>query len=213
VAGPDEGAAAAQAATLDWIDLLAAGDMAGAWELLGPAAQAGWGSYEAFEEARTAFAEGFATWASAEGRQVGVATVARTDQGALHVVTLTGVRAPEGNREDGAVALPVREDTNGRYLVEPPSPAGALTVEFTSPVPAAMPPVVDAEEAVVVATAGPSSGLYLVVDGEVVTPVLGSGGTASYVPPGGWIPGRHAVAAVVDSGAGPAATAIVFDVA
>jgi hypothetical protein len=190
--------------------------MESAWERLGPAAQAGWGSFAAFEDARTAFAEGFGTWASAEGRQAGVATVTRTDQGTLHVVTLTGVRYPEGNREDTAVALPVWEDADGNYLVEPPSPAGAAGVQFTAPEPSPTPPAIGAGDPVVVATSGPVTVLSLVVDqdGEVVTPVLGSDGTASYVPPDGWSPGRHVVtAALLGADGSTGAAAVVFDVA
>jgi hypothetical protein len=146
---------------------------------------------------------------------VDVATVTRTDEGALHVVTLTGVRYPEGNREDGALAFAVREDADGNYLVEPPSPAGAVTVQFTVPTPSARPRTIGAGEAAVVATSGPVTALYLFVDGESepVTPALGSDGTASHVPPGGWSPGRHVVTALVDGDAGPAATAVVFEVA
>jgi len=131
------------------------------------------------------------------------------------VVTLTGVRYPEGNREDGALALPVWEDTEGNYVVEPPSPSGAASVQFTVPVASATPPTIGADETVVVETSGPMILLSLVIDRdeEVVTPPFPSDGTASHVPAKGWSPGRHVVTAVMLGDEGAATTAVVFEVA
>lgn len=215
VVEPGADAQGAQDAALEWIDLLAAGDMAAAWERLGPTAQAGWGSYDEFEGARTDFAEGLGLWSTAERREVGAVTVIEfPDGGALHVVTLTGVRRPEGMEEDSAFALAVREEPDGTYLVEPPSPAGSEPVAFTTPVPDTVPAQIAADDPVVVSSE-PGADLAVVIDrdGDVVPLDVDAAGQATYRPSDGWSAGRHVVTAVqVGDDGSPSAAAIALQV-
>jgi hypothetical protein len=199
--------AEASATVLQWLERLAAGDMRGAWDLLGPTAREGWGSYDAFAAARSGFAEGMATWLTAANRKIGTATVTSDAAGAFYVVTITGTRQVEGNVEDGVVSIVVREDPAGRLSLEPFSPQSAgLTITppaSPSSTLTIQPPTADGE-------------LFVVLDRDgAAEPVrIDDAGSATFRPPGGWTPGRHVATAVMVTSSGtPMSAAVVFDIA
>ncbi len=218
VPGPSSRVDEARAAALGWLEDLAAGDLRGAWEAMGPVARGAWGSYEDFAAARTSFAEGFGTWATAEGRQAGVATVGAADgTSSSYVVTVTGVRQVEGTTEDSAVALVVVEGPGGGLLVEPFSPASA-GLRVLDPVPAATPPAHGRDAPVTVDAGGLASEVVFVIDGDAgvvrVRSTEPGSPVVAYVPPGGWAPGRHVVTAAIPPGApgAPVTATVVFEV-
>lgn len=123
--------AAAERAALEWLDLLAAGDLQAAWERLAPSGRDAWSSLEAFAASRTAFAEGMALWTRAEGRRVGTAKLETMAGESIYVVTITGTRYPEGKKEDSALAILVRTGAADGFLVDPFSPTSAGRVRRT----------------------------------------------------------------------------------
>jgi hypothetical protein len=205
----------AQHAALEWLDLMAEGDLRSAWEMLGPTARDAWVTFDAFEDARTGFSEGIALWATAERREVGTISIDTAGDEALHVTTISGVRHPEGMTEDSAVTILVREDAAGRHTIEPFFPAGSAGLRFNAPVPAAEPPLMDRDAPVVVALPAENADLRLILDRDasLVTPEQDGSGLTTFVPSGGWTPGRHTVTAVLVSGTGaPMAAVVVFEV-
>lgn len=216
----DNGPAGARAAAVDWIAALAAGDMRGAWEDLGPASKEAWASYEAFEAARASFTEGLAQWASAERLEV-TATTVRTGPGSpVHVVTFSGRRHLLGTPVDGGYAVVVREPAPGTYELEPFTPQGTIGLQFVRPAPGDQPSPWSPGEPVVIAVPDAEAEAVLVVDRapDPVQPVATGrptpeGVELSYRPEAGWSPGRHVVTAFAVYGDGtPAATAAVLQV-
>jgi hypothetical protein len=202
----------AQAMALDWIERLASGDLAGAWELLGPAARAGWRGFEDFSAARTSFAEGFALWASAENRQVGTVELATNTDRPTYVVTITGTRTIEGTNEDGAASLVVVDGDDGGLVVEPFAPTSA-GITFTHNSSDDRSPTIGSNEPLEV-TAPVAGQLWLAIDrdDEVAEVALDADRTASYVPSDGWTRGRHVLTAVVMSEGVPITATTLFDV-
>ena len=208
-------ASRAPRAALEWLDLMAEGDLRTAWEMLGLTARSAWVTFDAFDGARTGFSEGIALWATAERREVGTISIDTAGDEVLHVTTITGVRHPAGMIEDSAVTILVREDAAGRHTIEPFFPAGSAGLRFNAPVPAAKPPLMDRDAPIVVAVPAENTDLRLIIDRDasLVTPEQDGSGFATLVPSGGWTPGRHTVTAVIVGGTGaPMAAAVVFEV-
>jgi hypothetical protein len=192
----------ARVTALAWIDHLAAGETRAAWDLLGPATRRDWGSYDRFADARTGFAEGLGSWASAPDRTVSTTTVS-TDVGKVHVVTFSGVRQAEGMTELATEAIVVIDDRPGRQLVE--------RRVLTAGAPTATAPE-QRYDPVRVTGLPPETGVVMIVDDDGLFSITRDGDTAVHRPASGWSPGRHTVTAVVIKGPDvPMALPVVFD--
>lgn len=141
---------APERAVLEWVRALGAEDMATAWAALGPASQAHFGSRAAFDQERSALAEGYGAWADAAPDRVIVTPVPSGGEAVLVVVTLVGTVHQEGATVRRADAIPVRL-ADGSAVVEPFAFAGE--VDITVPGPArrgAELPLVQADDELVV---------------------------------------------------------------
>jgi len=141
---------APERAVLAWVGALGEGDMAAAWAALGPASQAHFGSQSAFDQERSALAEGYGAWATANPDQVIVTPVPSGGQAVLVVVTLVGTVRQEGSSARRAQAIPVRL-ADGAAVVEPFAFAGEVDIVVPRPVtPTGELPLVQAEDELVV---------------------------------------------------------------
>ena len=194
--------------------------MAAAWAALGPASQDAWESFEVFEAARTGFSEGLATWAAAQHRTVEATALPDLDGRAAFVVTFTGERRLEGTAVNDAYAVVVRETSAGLPKLEPFTPSDTIGLQFVEPGKSDQPTGWTGEQPVIIGIPDRNTQAWLVIDGsaELVQPTPNAGQTEdgvelSYLPEGGWRPGRHVVTAyAVYPDGTPAATATVFDV-
>jgi hypothetical protein len=121
-----------------FVEAIAEGDFASAWDLLGPRSQEALGSRAALEEERSALAEGWGAWATASDAVVfHAATLASSGEGRLSIVTFTGTVTQEGTTELRTVAAPawVEDDSDdpadGRF--EPFAP-GDVPLIINDPV-------------------------------------------------------------------------------
>jgi hypothetical protein len=95
------------AAARAFVEAVAEGDFATAWDLLGPRSQEVLGSRAALEEERSALAEGWGAWASAPDAVIfHAATLASSGEGRLSIVTFTGTLTQEGTTGLRTVAAP-----------------------------------------------------------------------------------------------------------
>ena len=209
----------AAAVVVEWLQAVAAGDVDRAWALLGPASQAHWGSASALAGERSALAEGYGAWASAEPDAVLVTPLGTSGDREVVVVTLVGAVEQEGTVSTRADAFPVHlgEDEG---LLELYASAGVM--EIVIPEDAApdgsRPPMAPADEIVLVVPEAVEAPLLRLDDGEVVvcgeapgtelTQLEGaSGQRCGYAPPGGLPAGDHVLTAAFTSGDGRLVTA------
>jgi hypothetical protein len=195
-----DGAAASSEAVLAWVDDVEGGDGASAWQAMGPASQAHFGTQSAFEAQLISLEKDYGAWSGVTPDEVLVTPVAATDQGAIAVVTLVGTIDQGGTTRRRAVAFPVRI-VDGEAVLEPFASAGAL--EVVVPEAAADAPPVDAgQELVLVVPTDAEAPVLRLDDGEAVvcgkaegselTALEGSDGQrCSYLPPAGIRPGEH----------------------
>jgi hypothetical protein len=206
----EDGVDASSEAVMDWVEDLDAGDGAGAWQALGTASQAHFGTQEAFESEMTALAEGYADWTEATPEEVLVTPVHTDDDGTIAVVTLVGTIVTEGAAERRTDAFPVRV-VDGEAVVEPFALAGAIehvVPEVPVEEDAASAPVESGEALVVVVPAGAEAPILRLDEDEAVvcghaegselTDLEGtSGQRCSYLPPDGMTSGEHTLTTVV----------------
>lgn len=203
---------------LSWIDRLAAGDVAGAWERFGLEARQHWGSQETFEEAHEFFADGLAFWSDPDSRTAAVSSFPYRERERMHVVTITGVRDAEELTGEVATAIMVAQDTAGRFRIAAFDPTIVFgRPGFMSSMPRAQPGQLFASEPLRVGLPRDEDGLLVLNgDGPVVTPqdsdawrpTVGSRAGA-ILPFGGWEPGPLVATYVVLEGdAAPMANAV-----
>jgi hypothetical protein len=214
-------------AVLAWVDDLGTGDGTAAWQAMGSASQAHFGSQEDFEAEMSSLAEGYGAWSEAEPEDVLVTPVLANADVTVAVVTLVGMVDQEGTEQRRADAFPVRI-VDGDAVLEPFAFAGAIEVV----VPAAAPeggtptPVGDDEELVVVVPSDVEAPILRVDDGEAVVCGEGEGseltaleGTdgqrCSYLPPEDLAAGEHTLtmAFVGSDGTSISAGSVLFDAA
>jgi len=217
--------AASTEAVLAWVAAMAAGDTERAWDLLGPASKAHFGSRAAFAAQGTAGAD-YAAWASSAPDDAVVMTV--PSQGAqVLVVTLVGSAERDGVRHWWAEAVPVRL-VDGNRVVEPYAFAGEIDVEVPGAGLAAEPlPVVSADDELVVIVPRGVDAPALSLDGHAPVICGAAAGTTltqledapgqrcTYRPAKGFAPGRSmlTVAFVAPDGLGIAAESVMFEAA
>jgi hypothetical protein len=190
-------------AVLGWVGALEEGDTTTAWEALGPASQAHFGSRSEFAAEASALAEGYGAWSGVEPDEVIVTPVQSSGDAELVVVTLVGEIEQEGTLQHRADAFPVRI-LGGAAQVEPWGFAGELEVVVPEAVPAdGARPVVDGDdELVVVVPRGVEAPIIRLDDGEALVcgeadgtelEVLSEvpGQRCSYRPEGGIDPGHR----------------------
>lgn len=213
------------AVVFSWINALAEGDMDAAWEVLSPAAQAGWGDKAAFEAERTAFAEGYAAWAHTKPQQVLVTPVVSAANEDISIVTLVGMVEQEGVKNMRADAFPVRITGDKAELHLSPVSAG---IEFVSPDTlsnGAYPKVTD-DSLVVVVPAEASAPILRLDEGDLLfcgdspdTELTelsdGYGQRCELQPKDGLPDGVHVLTAAYmsDDGSGVTAQSVVFEAA
>jgi hypothetical protein len=213
---PTPAEAAARDAAVAWLDELASGDTATAWAQLGPASRDSWGnSFDSFDAARASFADTFTSWATATNRRVRVASVAKWEAAPLYAVTFTGQRDLHGVHHDDALVLLVR-DVEGRHELEPFTPSGTIGLRVDHPQAGPTPVSLGSQDSIEISVPTDARGIGVVVDdGDEVAPShaapVGGDQQFSYLPPGGWTPGRHTVSVVTTYADGtPAAVTLVF---
>ena len=214
-------------AVLAWVDDLGTGDGTAAWEALGSASQAHFGSQEEFEAEMSSLAEGYGAWAEAQPDDVLVTPVLSNAEGTIAVVTLVGVVDQDGTEQRRADAFPVRI-VDGDAVLEPFAFAGAIemVVPATTPEGGTSTPVEDDEELVVVVPSDVEAPILRVDDGEAVvcgevegselTDLEGADGQrCSYLPPEGLAAGEHTLtmAFVGSDGSSISAGSVLFDAA
>jgi hypothetical protein len=222
-----EGVDASRDAVLDWVEDLGTGDGAAAWEAMGPASQAHFGSQDAFESEMTSVAEGYGAWSAAEPDDVLVTPVLSDEEGTLAVVTLVGTIDQEGTSHRRTDAFPVRlaDETT---VLEPFAFAGAMEVvvpDGASPDGDGAPMEPD-EELVIVVPSDVEAPILRLDDGDTLvcgeaegselSDLEGSDGQrCSYLPPEGMEPGEHTLtmAFVGADGASISAGSVLFDAA
>jgi hypothetical protein len=100
-----------------FIAAVGSGDTASAWALLSATAQAAIGSFDAFDDLRTEFVEGFGVWRQATDVVAYENVMLGSEDGAVTVVTFAGEVTGEGITTYSTLALPVRAAPGGRYEV------------------------------------------------------------------------------------------------
>ena len=223
----EEGADASTAAVLAWVEDLSAGDGAGAWQAMGQASQAHFGSQDAFEAEMSSLAEGYGAWSEAEPEDVLVTPVRTDAESTIAVVTLVGTVDQEGLSERRAEAFPVRL-IGGDAVLEPFALAGAIEVVVPAvELPDDAPDTVEPDEGLVVVVPSDADAPILRVDdgetlvcgeaeGSELTALEGTAGQrCSYHPPQGLVPGEHTLtmAFVGSDGSSISAESMLFDAA
>lgn len=218
--------AASTAAVLAWVAAMEAGDTERAWDLLGPASQAHFGTRAAFAAEGTA-SEDYAAWASSAADDAVVMTVTGQGGSQVLVVTLVGSGERNGVRHRWAEAVPVRL-VDGSRVVEPFAFAGEIDVEVPREGSTAEPlPVVSADDELVVIVPRGVDAPTLSIDGQAPVVCGAAAGTSltqledapgqrcTYRPAKGIAPGRSmlTVAFVAPDGLGIAAESVMFEAA
>jgi hypothetical protein len=220
-------AEAPTAAVLAWVAALGDGDMTTAWDALGPASQAHFGSKSAFAAEESAMAEGYGAWSATTPDDVLVTPMAMGGADQVVVVTLVGTVAQEGTQQRRADAFPVRI-VDGEARVEPFAFAGELEIVVPEPAPAGgtRPVVHSDDELIVVVPRGVEAPTIRLDDGDPL--VCGDaegteltelddapGQRCSYQPEGGIPAGKRVltVAFLAPDGSGVAAEAVLFEAA
>ncbi len=214
-------------AVLTWVGALSSGDLDAAWEAMGPASQAHWGSQSAFEAEGSGLAEGYGAWSSAEPDAVHVTSLTASGDGEVVVVTLVGSVEQEGTLNHRADAFPVRV-VAGEAHIEPFAFAGELEIVVPEGVPnGGERPVVGSDEAlVVIVPRGVEDPVIRLDDGPVLTcgEAEGTelteledspGQRCEYRPEGGIDPGDRVltVAFLSADGTGISAQSVLFEAA
>mgnify|MGYP000144332441 CR=1 FL=1 len=221
------GDGAPERAVLAWVGALGSGDMAAAWEALGPASQAHFGSRSAFDQERSALAEGYGAWASATPDHVIVTPVPSGGQAVLVIVTLVGTVPQEGSSVRRADALPVRL-ADGVAVVEPFAFAGEIEVSVPGPAGRADElPLAQADDELVVTVPRGVDAPTIRIDRhepvvcgddattDLTEPSDAPGKRCTYRPEGGLDPGRRVLTVAIASpdGSMVSARAVLFEVA
>ncbi len=220
-------AAAPTEAVLAWVAAVGSRDTDTAWDALGPASKAHFGSEGAFESASTDLVEGYGAWAVVSPEDVLVMQLPSSGDGELVVVTLVGTLLQEGATQRRAAAFPVRM-VDGAPLVEPFAFAGELEIVVPEP-PGAdgdVPRVYAGDDLVVVVPRGVAAPTIRLDDGDplVCGEAAGTeltelddapGQRCSYRPRGGIRAGTRVltVAFVAPDGSGVAAESVLFEAA
>lgn len=214
-------------AVLTWIEALSTGDLDGAWDAMGPASHARWGSQSAFEAEGGELAEDYGAWSGAEPAAVHVTSLTASGDGEVVVVTLVGTVEQEGTPNRRADAFPVRV-VDGEAQVEPFAFAGELEIVVPEGVTQyGQRPVVGRDDAlVVVVPRGIVDPVIRLDDGPVLTCGEAEGtalteldGTpgqrCEYRPEGGIDPGDRVltVAFLSADGTGISAQSVLFEAA
>lgn len=223
----DSGERTSSEAVLAWVEDLGTGDGAAAWEAMGPASQAHFGSQADFEAEMSALAEGYGAWSAAEPEAVLVTPVTGVGDGTLAVVTLVGMVDQEGTRQRRADAFPVRL-VDGEAVLEPFAFAGAIEVVVPAGDPASTvrSPLGAGEELVIVVPADVEAPILRLDDGDTIvcgeaegtelTALEGTPGQrCAYLPPEGVGTGEHTLtmAFLSADGAAISAGSVLFDAA
>lgn len=214
-------------AVLTWLGALGTGDLDAAWDAMGPASQAHWGSQSAFEAEGSGLAEGYGAWSAAEPDAVHVTSLTASGDGEVVVVTLVGTVQQEGSANHRADAFPVRV-VGGEAHIEPFAFAGELEIVVPEGVPdGGERPVVHSDDAlVVVVPRGVEDPVIRLDDGPVLTcgEAEGTelteledtpGQRCEYRPDGGIDPGDRVltVAFLSADGTGISAQSVLFEAA
>ena len=222
-----EGTDVSSDAVMAWVDDLGTGDGGAAWDAMGAASQAHFGSQAAFEAELGSLAEGYGAWADADPDDVLVTPVLSNTDVTVAVVTLVGTVDQEGAAQRRADAFPVRI-VDGDAELEPFAYAGAIEMVVPEPAPAdgEAAPVASDEELVVVVPSDVEAPILRVDDGEAVvcgevegselTDLEGADGQrCSYLPPDGLTEGEHTLtmAFVGADGSSISAGSVLFDAA
>jgi hypothetical protein len=157
-------------AVLAWVAALGSGDLDAAWDAMGPASQAHFGSQSAFEAEGSGLAEGYGAWSAAEPDVVHVTSLTASGDGEVVVVTLVGTVEQEGSPNHRADAFPVRV-VGGEAHIEPFAFAGEVEIVVPEGVPdGGERPVVASDDAlVVVVPRGVEDPVIRLDDGPVLT--------------------------------------------
>lgn len=215
-----QGADASSDAVLAWVADLGTGDGEGAWQAMGSASKAHFGTLDAFEAEMSSLSEGYGAWSVAEPEDVLVTPVLDTDDGTIAVVTLVGNVEQEGTMQRRADAFPVRI-ADGKVVLEPFAFAGALEVVVPDEAPVTM-----GEELVIVVPSDAEAPILRLDDGATIvcgetegselTDLEGSPGQrCSYLPPEGIGAGEHTLtmAFIGSDGTSISAGSLLFDAA
>ena len=198
-----------------YIEAVAAGDLAGAWDLLDPRSQAALGSFESFDGLASALAEGIGAWSGAQDRMTFVHDVGVADGATAWSVTLLGTVAQEGPPDLAAAAMMVYTDGSTATVSPFEDPFGEAGFLFFEP----------AEGSELAADRGVVFGLPVGVDPEAVlvddrpvtpealsaTDVDGETRNFAIVEPG-WSTGDHAVTVVATADGARMAVAAAYRV-
>lgn len=218
---------APERAVLAWAGALGSGDMAAAWEALGPASQAHFGSRSTFDQERSALAEGYGVWATSTPDHVIVTPVPSGGEAVLVIVTLVGTVRQEGSSVRRADAVPVRL-ADGAAFVEPFAFAGEIEVSVPGAAARADElPLVQADDELVVTVPRGVDAPTIRIDrrepvvcGDAAATALtepsdAPGQQCSYHPEGGIEPGRRVLTVAIASSDGSmvSARSVLFEVA
>lgn len=220
-------AVTAEKAVLAWVAAVSEDDISTAWDLMGSASRAHFGSRSGYESEAAAVAETYAGWATRAPEDVLVTTLVSSGDGVVVVVTMVGPGAPGAPQQKRAQALPVRI-VDGVALLEPFAFAGEIEVVVPEVIPddPAKPSMGTGEELVVVVPRGVGAPTIRLDDGatlmcgeaagtELVELDEAPGQRCSYQPSGGISAGDHVltVGFLAPDGNGIAAESVLFEVA
>lgn len=213
-------------AVLAWVAAVASGDTKTAWDALGPASQAHFGSRSAFAAEAPSLVQGPGAWGGVTPEEVFVTEVVHGADAEVLVVTLLGTVSRGGVRERRADAFPVRI-TEGVAEVEPFAFAGELEVVVPEPTPDGDLAVVRSDEALIVVVPRGVEAPTIRLDDDKPVVCGDAPGTeltelddapgqrCSYRPAGGIRPGKRVltVAFLAPDGGGVAAESVLFKAA
>lgn len=212
---------------LAWVGALGEGASADAWDSLGPASRAHFGSQSAFAAESSALAEGYGAWSGTEPEQVIVTPLPSSGDGQLVVVTLVGDVQQEGSTVRRADAFPVRI-VDGNAKVEMWAFAGELQLVVPEGEPRGheRPTVDEDDELIVVIPRGVQAPTIRLDDGDALVCGQAEGTTleqlsgtpgqrCSYQPEGGIAAGERVltVAFLSPDGEAVSAESVVFEAA
>ncbi len=194
------GLAAPSQAVADWVDAIGHGQRDRAVELTGPRTAAYLAALgQSLTDYVTVASEGYGAWSASSDRRFQTVEVGAVGGRRAVVVVIAGTRPAEGTTEFRTDALPVVENGDGTWVVEPVAvdPATGGRLEFLTPEPrpggglASLAP----DAAVVAGAEGGAGTFYFSLDGspaeEVAGQNVGGGARATYDPPGAMTSSAH----------------------
>jgi hypothetical protein len=179
-----EGTEASADAVLTWVGDVGEGDGQGAWQAMGAASQAHFGTQAAFEAELAALADGYGAWAGAEPEDVIVTPIGTDAEGTLAVVTLVGAVEQDGATARRADAVPVRF-VDGDVELEPYAFAGAFEVVVPEDQAEGTDPLAAGEALVVVVPDGAPAPILRIDDATPVVCGTAPGTELTELPDGG----------------------------